>query len=446
MIKSTKIIFCFLILCSLHFAGQDYGGFFHSEHGKHINFNSYPSNLSDLDNKWDFNILSLSGELMGKFLTNGDLHRNIGNPNAGLLSFTKNTETGDYALNADFVLPSVAYKINDNSGIAFTWRTRVFGYGRSSVSDYNLFASIGESSVEYDTYGIDFATAIVNTWQDFSFSYGHAFKLAEQHRLEGGVNFKVLVGGASGFVDFNTGNVGVNANNQISYNDGRMDMAFNRQLEETLDGEGTNLFSTMGIGMGFNVAYKFLKPNAAADKDYKLKLATGVSDIGGINYTSSTVSGLYELKTNDSVSLADLEYLETVDDVYDFIEDKFYIDNSQEEQTYVIRLPTSWNFLIDYQVRPKLFVSYQSRLTALDARLKYFESQHFYKFDVGLRYEARRWGVYTTAGHHEFSGFNSSIGARYSFIYLGVSNLFTGADAKNIKKIGVTCSLRFGIK
>ncbi len=216
MIKSTKIIFCSLIFCFQQFCGQEYGGFFHSEYGKHINFNSYPSNLSSLDNKWDFNILSLSGELMGKFLTNGELHRNIGNPNADLLSFTKNTETGDYALNADFVLPSVAYKINDNSGVAFTWRTRVFGYGRSSISDYNLFASIGEESEDYNTYAIDFATAIVNTWQDFSFSYGHALKLTEQHRLEGGVNFKVLVGGASGFVVFDAGIVGVNVNNLIN--------------------------------------------------------------------------------------------------------------------------------------------------------------------------------------------------------------------------------------
>lgn len=443
-----------IMLCGF-LKAQNYAGITFSPYAGILTINDYPSNLATSPYKLHTNLLSTSLGLTAEAFdpTRNQLLTLTSGNQSSIIASTE-SQNAEFFVTGEIGLPSISFRINDKSGIAFNWKMRGAAYGRSTLRSFNIFASEGINADElYNLPVLDNTFGVMNTWQEYALSYGRRIINHKQHHFDIGAGIKYLRGGVSGYIEFERLKIDYDSdNNQINNIDGDLTMVFNNEFESIYEEQSRDIFNSSGFGGGFNISYEYSTPRTEERVitkkgaiGYLVKVASGFSDIGSISFKPATESGEYTLGLSEPIDAQYFNEIETPNEAKTKINETFAL-NKSEDSKYKMRLPTSWNFLIDYNIHSDFYLSYASRMTAVDIRTNYFSSTKMFDYKFGMRYEKSLYGIYLQIGHHDYFGFNTAFGARFSFLYMGLSNITSALSNNSSRSLGVHFSLNVPIR
>ena len=456
MTRYLKICFVLLTVLAINIQSfaQDLGGIAVSSYSGVQGISTQPAYLGDFAYKWDINVISASASLLIKdLIPKSSINSTFYKGDRGSLSSVITSQSQDYFVNATIYLPSVAYRINEKSGVSFNWSVRAIGFGRATSGSLSFIAKSENGLKEFASLPlVDNAIGMVNSWQDLSLSYGRVILEKPKHKLNLGVAVKYLIGGGSGYTEFSNIDVTYDEQtNTVTDIQGNIALVFNNNIEEIAKEESTKLFSSAGYGFNFGLIYEYKNEehlnreiDRVGEPNYLFRLSSSIVDMGKISFDASNYSGLYDLSLNQPISPGYFDNIKGLRDLATRLENAFDL-KSKEFDVYKLRLPTAWSTNLDWNAYDHFYVNGLIDVTAVDLRTDIFKSQKLYGYRLGLRYEKTKYGFYTSLSYNDVNKGGMSISARYSLIYVGVANLITFNSDSSKRTLGLMTMIRVPI-
>ena len=446
-----------LLLCSLFFiptfAQDHFSGITTSKRVGILNASLNPSELSNLDSKFEVQLMSFSLNVANNKIGFSDIAD--GN-NLEKLVFN-GTGPVSFNVDADFLLPGVAFKLL-NWGFAVT----TAGHIKTSVADFD--PTVGDAFINGALNSVTSGTTTISndnnqrinaaTWGELGFSASHKIFENKKNKISGGVTLKLLFPGSyanigagnfQGTFTTNTTNPSgpdfgkiilsnANADINIAYT-GALANSFTNSSDYTKSLFGN--LNGMAADLGINYQLK------GAGKSYKLKIGAAVKNIGNMTFKGDDIySKDYKLNIAGSNKL-DLNVFENVSGVKD-IETAFGSNLSvlENKKDFKVKLPTILNLYADIKVISKLNVTLflQQKMNS-DSANDQITSQNI--FSVTPRVSLGFFEAYMPIGVNEVSGTTAGLGFRLGGFFLGSNSILT-AIANDSKQADFYTGFRFG--
>ena len=450
--KKITLLLCFLFFIPT-FAQDHFSGITTSKRVGILNASLNPSELSNLDSKFEVQLMSFSLNVANNKIGFSDIAD--GN-NLEKLVFN-GTGPVSFNVDADFLLPGVAFKLL-NWGFAVT----TAGHIKTSVADFD--PTVGDAFINGALNSVTSGTTTISntnnqrinaaTWGELGFSASHKIFENEKNKISGGVTLKLLFPGSyanigagnfQGTFTTNTTNPSgpdfgkiilsnANADINIAYTGGLAN-SFTNSSDYT-----NSLFGNlngMAADLGINYQLK------GAGKSYKLKIGAAVKNIGNMTFKGDDIySKDYKLNIAGSNKL-DLNVFENVSGVKD-IETAFGSNLSvlENKKDFKVKLPTVLNLYADVKVISKLNVTLflQQKMNS-DSANDQITSQNI--FSVTPRVSLGFFEAYIPIGVNEISGTTAGLGFRLGGFFLGSNSILT-AVTNDSKQADFYTGFRFG--
>ena len=438
-----------LLLCTLFFiptfAQDHFSGINTSKRVGILNASLNPSELSNLDSKFEVQLMSFSlnvanNKIGFSDIANGNNLENSVFDSAGPVSFN---------VDADFLLPGVAFKLL-NWGFAVT----TAGHIKTNVTDFdptvgnafkNNLDNIGIDPIQFSNPNNQRITAA--TWGELGFSASHKIFENEKNKISGGVTLKLLFPGSYaniGFGNFNgtfTANL-ITQSVELSQANASLNIAYTGGLANSFSNTSDytkSLFGNLnGMAADFGVNYQLKGPG----KSYKLKIGAAVKNMGSMTFKGDDIySKNYELKIEGTP--LDLKKFVSASGIKE-IEDAFdpYLTNPETKKEFKVKLPTVLNLYADVKVISKLNVTlYLQQKMNSDSANDQITSQNI--FSVTPRVSLGFFEAYLPVGVNEISGTTAGLGFRLGGFFLGSNSILT-AITNDSKQADFYTGFRFG--
>jgi hypothetical protein len=446
-----------LILCSLFFiptfAQDHFSGITTSKRVGILNASLNPSELSNLDSKFEVQLMSFSlnvanNKIGFSDIANGNNLENRVFDSAGPVSFN---------VDADFLLPGVAFKL-------LNWRFAVTTAGHIKTSVVDFDPNVGDAFINGALNSISSGSTKIPyinnqritaaTWGELGFSASHKIFENEKNIINGGVTLKLLFPGS--YANIGAGNFqGTFTTNTTSGPDfGKIILSnANADINIAYTGGLANSFSNtsdytnslfgnlngMAADLGINYQLK------GAGKSYKLKIGAAVKNIGSMTFKGDdNYSKNYKLEIKDPEQLIVNEFV-GASGVKD-IEQKFlnsgFLYNPETKKEFKVKLPTVLNLYADVKVISKLNVTlYLQQKMNADSANDQITSQNI--FSVTPRVSLGFFEAYMPIGVNEVSGTTAGLGFRLGGFFLGSNSILT-AVTNDSKQADFYTGFRFG--
>ena len=442
-----------LLLCSLifspTFAQDHFSGITTSKRVGILNASLNPSELSNLDSKFEVQLMSFSLNVANNKIGFSDIAD--GN-NLEKLVFN-GTGPVSFNVDADFLLPGVAFKLL-NRGFALT----TAGHIKTSVADFD--PTVGDAFINgaLNSVTSGTTTTISNTnnqritaatWGELGFSASHKIFENEKNKISGGVTLKLLFPGS--YANIGAGNfigtfsqigTGLNTSVGLSSANATLNIAYTGGLANSFSNTSdytNSLFGNLnGMAADLGVNYQL----KGAGKSYKLKIGAAVKNIGSMTFKGDDIYSKNYLLEIGSTPL-DLKVFENVSGI-EGIEEAFgpYLKNPETKNEFKVKLPTVLNLYADVKVISKLNVTLflQQKMNS-DSANDQITSQNI--FSVTPRVSLGFFEAYMPIGVNEISGTTAGLGFRLGGFFLGSNSILT-AVTNDSKQADFYTGFRFG--
>jgi hypothetical protein len=444
-----------LLLCSLFFiptfAQDHFSGITTSKRVGILNASLNPSELSNLNSKFEMQLMSFSLNVSNNKIGFSDIAD--GNNLEDLIF--KGAGPVNFNIDAEFLLPGVALKLL-NWGFAVT----TAGHIKTSVADFD--PTMGDAFINgaiNSLNGVPITISNANnqrinaaTWGELGFSASHKIFENEKNIINGGVTLKLLFPGSYANVgagnfngtfsqigtglDTSVGLSNANANLNIAYTGGLAD-SFSNTSDYTKALFGN--LNGMAADLGVNYQLK------GAGKSYKLKIGAALKNMGSMSFKSDgNYSKNYKLvvPANKSFDLKAFDGASGVKDIEDILVNSEYATITDNKNEIKIKLPTVLNLYADVKVISKLNVTLflQQKMNSDNANDQ-ITSQNI--FSVTPRVSLGFFEAYMPIGVNEVSGTTAGFGFRLGGFFLGSNSILTAITNEG-KQADFYTGFRFG--
>jgi len=426
------------LLATMMLAAQDFVGVITDNHAGVPMMNVQPASIVSSPWKWDVHPL---GAEFSAFNTNViESFRAVasGNP----FPFIKNSE--DFLINADLMLPSFLWRINDRMAVGLETKLRGVVYTRASDSE--LLELLVESFDDAELVGLTLSNEIVSGRGHMWWEIGgvFAYKLLDQaeHSLSAGVTLRYLGGLAAGVIDASNLSFTYEENQRLTQLSGTVQFLYNQNLN-TLSGGGEEnfrLFSDPGFGASLGAEYSW-SPKADG---YSLKLGVALLDLGRIVIEPTPESTQYVADTIQ-VDLDEVFEAETLEEVSEQL-GQIFREGRIEDPNFSLNMPTKLALQADYRIASSIYYVNFSAYLALrnnldDVRNAAFFSSYF----LTPRVEKPTWSIQLPLVYSKPLGFNAGIGFRFGPVYFSSQNIIGALiNGQGAKRFDLALGFRFG--
>lgn len=464
--KSAGI--CLLFFMTIIAKAQDFAGY---RSGNYTGVNGVffnPANIADSRYRFDFNLFAISG-FVGNDKAKFSL-KNIANSlNVDSIKnqlFGENAGTSSGFVSTSVHGPSLMFNVGQKSSIALTTRARVL----ANVMDMDgkLIDKISDDfnndpALPYTISSSEDMRFSVNGWTEFGLSFGRVLHDGGKHFLKGGLSVKYLAGAGNGYL--NVANFKGTLNSDMVQQDvymsnstGRLAVGFGGIRISDLEVSDVLKMESTGFGGDIGFVYEFRpdhekftsgdekKSQRGANK-YKLKVGVALLDLGKISYDRDLQrSGSYDINItgNERLYFNELNNVE-IDDYKTYFNSRpqyFTPDNSNNESSYSVSLPSTLQLDLDYHLNKNLYVNLASQL-AVGGKDKIFNNQYYNAVTVTPRYEGKGFGLYVPVNYNALTNFNAGTSFRFGPLFLGSGSVLSALFGDS-KQVDVHVGLRFG--
>ena len=442
-----KLLLLPILLSTINGFSQDhFSGINTSKRVGILNIGMNPSELSNLNSRFEVQLFSSSVNVSNNKITFNDI---IDGNNLENLIF-KGSEPVNFNIDTEFYGPGFAIKL-----LKWGFAVSSKGYIKGNIVDVdpnlgsaltsNAINAIGGSSVISSANNQRMNTT---TWGEIGFSVAHKIYENKKHKINGGVTFKLLFPGAyanigldkfQGTITENSGNfilTNAVANMNIAYS-GNLGAEFTNTSDYTKSVFG----NLQGMATDIGVDYQLL----GSGKNYKLKIGAALKNMGSMTFKSSdNYSTDYSLSIQGSqqLNLNQFQNINGVQDIEQVLIDSGFLNTTPKNKDFKVQLPTVLNLYADIKIVPKLNVTLftQQKINNNSANDQ-ITSQNIIsatpRFSVGF-FEA-----YIPVAINEVSGTTAGFGFRLGGFFLG-SNSVLSALSNDGKQADFYTGFRFG--
>lgn len=297
----------------------------------------------------------------------------------------------------------------------------------------------------------------INTtaWGEVGFSAAKKIFLNKNHKINGGITFKLLFPGA--YANIGAGNFSgtiatepisndlylsnANASVNIAYS-GSLSGSYNNASDYT-----SNLFGRLN-GMATDIGFDYqFKPNG---KSYRLKVGVAIKNMGSMTFKGKdNYSTNYSLTIPEAtilkpgLNLNEFNNVESVKEIEQRLRDSGYLGvNSPDNKDFKVKLPTVLNLYADLKVFHKLNVTLflQQRMKDNNANDQ-ITSQN--SFSITPRLNLGFFEVYSPFAFNQISGSTNGFGFRLGGFFLGSNSIITALTSDS-KQADFYIGSRFG--
>lgn len=442
-----KLLLLPILLSTINGFSQDhFSGINTSKRVGILNIGMNPSELSNLNSRFEVQLFSSSVNVSNNKITFNDI---IDGNNLENLIF-KGSEPVNFNIDTEFYGPGFAIKL-----LKWGFAVSSKGYIKGNIVDVdpnlgsaltsNAINAIGGSSVISSANNQRMNTT---TWGEIGFSVSRKIYENKKHKINGGVTFKLLFPGAyanigldkfQGTITENSGNfilTNAVANMNIAYS-GNLGAEFTNTSDYTKSVFG----NLQGMATDIGVDYQLL----GSGKNYKLKIGAALKNMGSMTFKSSdNYSTDYSLSIQGSqqLNLNQFQNINGVQDIEQVLIDSGFLNTTPKNKDFKVQLPTVLNLYADIKIVPKLNVTLftQQKINNNSANDQ-ITSQNIIsatpRFSVGF-FEA-----YIPVAINEVSGTTAGFGFRLGGFFLG-SNSVLSALSNDGKQADFYTGFRFG--
>lgn len=347
------------------------------------------------------------------------------------------TDNNNFFLNTDIVTPSFMFNLSKKSSIGLI--TRVRGAFNANSINGLLFENLVENFDEDEDFTFDSSNLTLTThaWAEIGLSYGRILLDRPQHMLSGGFTVKYLLGGGALFVDTPGLQGDFTASSEIIDSQGFLNYG-------TTQGFDANdvTFDDITPGFGLDVGFVYEWHPQRSDENptrfyqdpYRLKIGVSVTDIGSITYENAEVKR-YDL--NARVSTANYD-----DAVEDFLDNNY--QNTTEEQSIEINLPTALHVLIDYRLARKWLISAQADVSLISSSQAQ-SNRMINTYTLTPRLETKWLTLFVPVGLRQYDEFAMGAGFRFGPLSLGSSSILSSLISDKSRTADIFLGLKIPI-
>lgn len=341
-----------------------------------------------------------------------------------------------FFLNADVLGPSFMFNLTPKSSIGVITRARAF------FNVTNINGELYESLVDgfdmeqsFDFQNQDLA-GTAHVWAEIGLVYGRILLDNRNNFLKAGATVKYLQGAGGLYVNSPQLQGTYNANLQTLSTSGSLSYGSTVDFDND-DIDFENLSSGFGIDLG--LVYEW-RPDGSVSlsrkqNKYKLKLGVSVTDLGSINYEESTTT-TYLLD-----NFVDANEFEE-NDVETALEENYLGDETLEDVS--IKLPTALNFLADYHMYKKFYLSLQGSLAMSDSS-ESLSNSIINTVTLSPRLETKWFSFYSPISLRQYDGLAWGAGFRLGTLTVGSGSILTNLIAQETKTTDIYVGLKVPI-
>jgi len=254
---------------------------------------------------------------------------------------------------------------------------------------------------------------------EYNLTYSGVIWETPVHKVTGGITFKLLEGGGSGYFNMDGVDVSYNKDNVEYF---RMDLSYalSESLSQAINDDKIELFGDTGFGISFGANYTY-KPDyliSVKGVPYKFKVGFSVKDLGSIKHKSAVSQKKYRLSGED-IPYSRFKGIETVEGLVDSLKQSFDFEEI-EGGSYRMDLPTKYTAMGDYCFRKNWFlhgsVSFQPDLYSKVVKLL---KKDVWDFKLTPRFENQTWGVYLPVSYMNQLDWRAGLGVRWKYLFMG---------------------------
>ncbi|MBU3682004.1 MAG: hypothetical protein FGM16_08700 [Flavobacterium sp.] len=418
-----------------------------------VNLTVNPSELANLKNHFEIQLLSSS--------------MNVANNKVGFNDLTDDTNTEDLLLSGtkpinfnfsnEILGPGVAVRL-------LKWRFAVTSKVNIKAGVLNvspvLASYLTGSDVQQLPIGGDEINYFSNQrfngtmWGEVGFAVARKVWENEKGLLNAGINVKLMFPGAYANMGIGNFNGTVTNNNDgdlvLKDTDANVNFAYSGSLaqEFTNSKQYTNsLFGNFdGLAADIGVDYQLKKGNS-----YKLKVGASIMNLGGMTYNDNNNNSTdYKLKISGNQELV-LNFFDGVDDIpaiKQHLIDEAALGNIEfteitSNKDFRVSLPTTLNLYADVHLISKLNVTLftQQKLNSNSGNNQ-IAAQTIYS--VTPRFGIGFFEAYLPVSVNDISGTNAGLGFRLGGFFMG-SNSILSSISSNAKQADFNFGFRFAI-
>ncbi|HEX8575873.1 MAG TPA: hypothetical protein VF677_06225 [Flavobacterium sp.] len=434
-----KILSFLIIIFSVTvFAQEHFSAITTSQRVGLTNASINPSELTNLNSRFEVHILSFSTTISNNKISFGDI---IGEKDLEKLIFSGN-EAVNFSVDAEIMGPGFGMKFMD-WGFAFTTKSTL----KATIIDID--PTLGEAVSNSSSNVLIINSAVNNrynqranatAWGEIGLSAARKIFEDDKHQINGGITFKLLFPGSYANIGLNQingtiRNTGANLylNNVSNAN---LNFTYSGSLADNFNNSSTFSKSVFGNlrGLGTDIGFNYKLKGVI--QEYKVKVGASIRNIGSMSFKGEdNVSKNYSLNINDSspvnagLNLDQFKDVESIKDVEKILlnsngRNGVQFTATTDTKDLKVKLPTVFNFYADVNVIPKFSITafLQQRLndnndndqiTALNS------------LSLTPRFTISLFEVFSPLSFNENAGTLSGLGFRLGGFFMGSNSAFS---------------------
>jgi len=396
-----------------------------------------PSRILEINSKWDINIAGAQFRIFSEDINDNSLLNQIKSASSFNPKYLLSAESNRSLVTAQLALPSVVYKINERSAVAFSSNLRSFTLSQVSDSKVKriLNAIYNKEPIDESLSG-EFVIAYSNSWLEFGFTYARSWELGSDWIIQGGATLNFLSGIASAHLEF--ADVSASFSRSVANNfNADFGFVYNTEIDDIID-DGTiniDLFKKRGFSADFGVTAIFSE---------FLTLGLSLMDLGHINYQPADNSSQLKI-SNTNLNLQNLYSLESLSQLADTLKSNFNNSDVPEDK-YTTHLPIRFVFLADIVLIDWLSISIVSNRIKPGFQDNTLDIEGVWTHTLMPRYTHESLNIALPLVYNRISNFQAGFGINWKFLVLGSDNVFTFLISdRDIKSLDLYLAFRVSI-
>ena len=452
--KKSILIAGSVLLSATSFA-QEMNGFrtdnYNGVYGAFFN----PANLANTPYKLDIGLIGLSMYAGNKSMDfNFNTLNNIGSDTGALNQLVGNGNTNSMLFQLAVNMPSISYRINEKTSIAFVSRSRLL----MNINDIDgtLINSIN-SQTQKDNfpYSINTNTNMRmsgNAFSEFGIAIGQEVFNEGNHYLKFGATLKYIGGVSNSYLQINKLKTTIDAdslgnNPYLSNSSGTIAVGVGG-----VDLNNTNVsfqYRAASLAADLGFVYEYRPQNLSEERNkYLFKIGLAVLDLGRIKYTLQTAnSGAYDIHigANQRFNLDNFDG-NNVKSVLDANPSFFTANSMLNNAKYAVALPSTLQLSGDFRATRNVYVAANIQVALTNNESKVYNPIYYNSFTITPRFESKLIAAYLPIYYNSLTqSTNLGLGFRAGPVFAGSSSILSSSFGK-AKQVDFYAGLRFGFK
>ena len=405
---------------------QDWIGFETGNYAGLHRLQMQPADLAGMPYKYDINVFSFNTTVVGNdFLPNYKLIEGINGANLASVKDLLDLQSTNYFLKSHFILPSIAYSIDEKSAVSAAFSIRA--YGQFTVSDPGIIEILSDAvdeDLENKEYSGESSRLNLYSWSEFKLSYARELFQKDEHKVKAGATLRFIQGLGEVNYFFGDLNLKVAGDSALSFLNMDLGYRYNEKIEQLSEGDQFRFFGLPGFAFDIGASYEHSDEETKDQfPGYRYKVGFSLSDVGVVRYNAAKRRDV-QVSVSD-VSLSSFTGITSFEQFVDTLDRIFDLEDVESSGSYTVALPSVLAFMGDYNFGKNFYASIYQATRFYPNSFNIGQIDPSWRVILTPRYEDSRYGVYLPTQYSSLAGYRAGLSLRWKGITLGSANIIS---------------------